>query len=321
MDLLAVFSLVVLTVSSAHSHADTQLQEPDVQSGQGISVYLMRQVFKLEGTVEEIKTTQLKRIEEDIDELKSNANNDNEPQEFEELRQENEAMKAEIEDLSQEIENIKKKTSELQESNSELQERSTALQESNSELQKEVSKLLISNEAVSNSKGQMCDEMEQRFGIVETRLSQAKSEMERLDKLESELKMCRGLVDSLKIETKETKENCDNESAQVRALLEQKMLSMSTKIDRQETCQSGLNVGVHAYPQHSFPYTVTVKFNPPFKNAPAFVYGTTLLDTISSIHYNARLTEVTNELFTLSMITWSSYSLYGARISWMACPK
>ena len=79
----------------------------------------MGEVFKLKGILEEIKTTQLKRIEEDIEELKLQDHHDGDEsadnnQDIEDLRrengvirQENKEMKAEVEFLAKEIERIK----------------------------------------------------------------------------------------------------------------------------------------------------------------------------------------------------------------------
>ena len=109
--------------------------------------------------------------------------------------------------------------------------------------------------------------------------------------------------------------------ADIEKCIETKINSLSAKIDGQEKCQSGLGVGVHTYPQHSFPYSVTVRFDPPFGEVPAFAYGTTLLDSTKFTHYYTTIDTLTNEMFTLSINTWGGYNLWGARISWMACPR
>ena len=57
--------------------------------------------------------------------------------------------------------------------------------------------------------------------------------------------------------------------------------------------------------QHSFPYSVTGRFDPPFKEVPAFIYRTTLLLTTNFTHYNTFIDTLTNEMFFLSILnTW-----------------
>lgn len=97
--------------------------------------------------------------------------------------------------------------------------------------------------------------------------------------------------------------------------------TLSTEISVQEGCQSGRGAGVHTSPKHSFPYSATVKFNPPFKHDPAFVYGFYLLDATNAIRVKADLLQVSRTSFTINFISWFDKNLWGARISWMACPK
>ena len=81
--------------------------------------------------------------------------------------------------------------------------------------------------------------------------------------------------------------------------------------------------GDHAYPQIRFPKQGYIKFNPPFSHTPAVVYGLYMLD--SSNRQNVRLTTtisgVSKNGFTMRVATFSGTEMWGARISWMACPK
>ncbi|XP_063447689.1 uncharacterized protein LOC134727241 [Mytilus trossulus] len=87
-------------------------------------------------------------------------------------------------------------------------------------------------------------------------------------------------------------------------------------------CQSGV-FGEHAYPEIKFPASGYITFNPPFTAVPALVYGLYLYD--SSKNTNSRLvTNVTNlskSGFNLKISTFAGTKMWGARISWMACPK
>ncbi|XP_071133208.1 uncharacterized protein [Mytilus edulis] len=86
-------------------------------------------------------------------------------------------------------------------------------------------------------------------------------------------------------------------------------------------CQSGV-FGEHAYPERKFPVSRYITFNPPFTAVPALVYGLYLYDT--SKDSNSRLvTEVTNlskSGFNMKIKTSGDTKMWGARISWMACP-
>lgn len=84
-------------------------------------------------------------------------------------------------------------------------------------------------------------------------------------------------------------------------------------------CQSGRDIGAHAYPHRSFPYDVTIKFDPPFKAKPALSYGLTLIDTLKHTAVNVVLTSLTEQSFSLNFQGWGGGQLYGARISWIAC--
>ncbi|XP_071128552.1 uncharacterized protein [Mytilus edulis] len=89
-----------------------------------------------------------------------------------------------------------------------------------------------------------------------------------------------------------------------------------------EGCQSGV-FGEHAYPEIKFPASGYITFNPPFTAVPALVYGLYLYDT--SKGSNSRLfTDVTNlskSGFNMKIRAWADTKMWGARISWMACPK
>ncbi|XP_071128551.1 uncharacterized protein [Mytilus edulis] len=87
-------------------------------------------------------------------------------------------------------------------------------------------------------------------------------------------------------------------------------------------CQSGV-FGKHAYPEIKFPASTYITFDPPFTATPALVYGLYLYD--SSKDANSRLvTDVSNlskSGFNLKIKTFAGTKMWGARISWMACPK
>ncbi|XP_071128878.1 uncharacterized protein [Mytilus edulis] len=89
-----------------------------------------------------------------------------------------------------------------------------------------------------------------------------------------------------------------------------------------EGCQSGV-FGEHAYPEIKFPASGYITFNPPFTAVPALVYGLYLYDTWKDS--NSRLvTDVTNlskSGFNMKIKTYADTKMWGARISWMACPK
>ncbi|XP_063445817.1 uncharacterized protein LOC134725715 isoform X2 [Mytilus trossulus] len=91
---------------------------------------------------------------------------------------------------------------------------------------------------------------------------------------------------------------------------------------KRQGCQSGV-FGEHAYPEIKFPASGYITFNPPFSDVPALVYGLYLYDT--SKDSNSRLvTDVTNlskSGFNMKIYTYADTKMWGARMSWMACPK
>ena len=86
--------------------------------------------------------------------------------------------------------------------------------------------------------------------------------------------------------------------------------------------QSG-EVGEHSYPTVKFPVVTQVNFNPPFAEKPALTYGLFLLD--SNKNQNVRVRTKVDNLsttgFKLTIQTFADTVMWGARISWMACPK
>ncbi|CAC5399891.1 unnamed protein product [Mytilus coruscus] len=86
--------------------------------------------------------------------------------------------------------------------------------------------------------------------------------------------------------------------------------------------QSG-TFGAHAYPQVKFPASRDIKFNPQFDATPSLVYGLYLYDTWKDT--NPRLSTyirgLTRNGFNLVITTFSNTVMWGAHISWMACPK
>ena len=104
--------------------------------------------------------------------------------------------------------------------------------------------------------------------------------------------------------------------------LDERTTSINERFERTERCQSGTEVGEHTYPAQAFPLERTVKFDPPFKKVPAFSYGTMLLDSTSHLSVKLHLLSLTTESFKIKINTWGKkYALYGAKFSWMACPK
>ena len=103
--------------------------------------------------------------------------------------------------------------------------------------------------------------------------------------------------------------------------LSKRLDSIDKTLAQTESCQSGNDVGAPPTPQSPFPYTVTVRFNPPFNNVPAFVYGTRVPDVVGHFSYEAILDRLTRQSFTLSIRSWPNIVAYGVRVSWMACPK
>ena len=108
----------------------------------------------------------------------------------------------------------------------------------------------------------------------------------------------------------------------VKEEVDKRTAAIYDRIDNAEGCQSGTEIGEHTYPAQSFPLERTVKFDRPFQKVPAFSFGTTLLDSTSHLSVHVQLRSLTPESFTIYINTWGGiYALYGARISWMACPK
>lgn len=205
----------------------------------------------------------------------------------------------------------------LQDTKTKLEEHNTNTDSAISALKDELGETIVE---LGRFAGRL-DEIENRCEKLETeqyklfKIQQV--EKDRTDKLESELQKHKELIASLTTALGTTNE----ELSGIQASLGNKVDTLTSQMEGREKCQSGNGVGVHTYPSHSFPYTVTVRFDPPFRRTPAFVYGTVLLDATTHTRYNAALQQLTKELFTLRMVTWAQYYLWGARISWMACPK
>lgn len=193
----------------------------------------------------------------------------------------------------------------LERNNADLTKKVAELANRQTLLETAVRELETTRETVGRLK-----EIEQRLVKVEAAFTKTNDAIGRFDNTQTELQMLKDIVETLKMSVLENQEHFN-----------EKISDLTTNIERQEKCQSGLGVGAHTHPQHSFPYTVTVKFDPPFKNVPSFVYGTTMLDASKVTHYNTILRELTAESFTLHIHTWTDYYLWGARVSWMACPK
>ena len=90
----------------------------------------------------------------------------------------------------------------------------------------------------------------------------------------------------------------------------------------QSACQSGHHIGrSDSHARIIFPFHVIIMFEPPFKSKPAFSYGLTYLHSMKHLSVNVELISLTEESFKLKFVSWGGEELYGARVSWIACPK
>ena len=110
---------------------------------------------------------------------------------------------------------------------------------------------------------------------------------------------------------------------------DERTISITQWFEKIEGCQSGdaLELGSHNYPARSLPLERTIRFHPPFRKVPAVSYANTLLDSVASTSGNSlnvhlQLISLTPKSFTLKLLkAGRAHAVYGARISWMACPK
>lgn len=156
------------------------------------------------------------------------------------------------------------------------------------------------------------DDIEIRCGKLET--EQSKTFETRQDRQETFKSETQKLIVALTARLDETVK----ELADVRASLGNRVDSLTTQMNDQEKCQSG-TVGAAAWPTRAFPYTKTVSFNPPFKQTPSFVYGPVYMDS-GYVRFNGRVKRLTKDVFTLEIVTWAEYNLWGLTFRWMACP-
>lgn len=150
------------------------------------------------------------------------------------------------------------------------------------------------------------------LGDIEFRCVKLETEQKRLETFKSETQR---FIMALTARLDETTKELSN----VRASLGNRVEYLTTQMDQQEKCQSG-TVGAADYPSRVFPYTKTVRFHPPFKQAPNFVCGPVYLDS-GYVRFDASLKRLTKDLFTLEIVTWEAYDLWGLKFRWMACPK
>lgn len=156
------------------------------------------------------------------------------------------------------------------------------------------------------------DDLEIRCEKLETEQSKMfKTHQERQEAFESETQK---LIVALTARLDET----IKELADVRASLGNRVESLTTQMNDQQKCQSG-TVGAGAWPSRVFPYTQTVRFNPPFKQTPSFVYGPVYMDS-GYVRFSGRVKRLTKDVFTLEIVTWADYNLWGLTFRWMACP-
>ena len=110
---------------------------------------------------------------------------------------------------------------------------------------------------------------------------------------------------------------------------DERTISITQRFEKIEGCQSGdaLELGSHNYPARSLPLERTIRFDPPFRKVPAVSYANTLLHSVAttfgnSLNVNLQLISLTPESFTIKLLkAGRAHAVYGARISWMACPK
>ena len=110
----------------------------------------------------------------------------------------------------------------------------------------------------------------------------------------------------------------DKALVKIKDELDKRTTSINERFEKTEGCQSGYEVfESNTYPAQVIPLDRTVKFDRPFQKVPAFSYGTTTVH----LRTNLQLISLTTESFKIKFHTWGGYALYGARVSWMACPK
>lgn len=97
---------------------------------------------------------------------------------------------------------------------------------------------------------------------------------------------------------------------------------IASAVENREKCQSGF-VDVHPFPGTLSSDTRVVHFNPPFRNTPTIVVGTTHIDAAvsSNIRFNVYVKESSRTGFTVAMDTWADTVLYWLGVRWMACPN
>ncbi|WAR12833.1 hypothetical protein MAR_027013 [Mya arenaria] len=88
----------------------------------------------------------------------------------------------------------------------------------------------------------------------------------------------------------------------------------------EEKCQSG-EIGPLVRPL--YPVTLTINFRPAFNSKPAIVYGLKVLDSAhnTNVRVDGHITEMTSAFFKFKIRSWADTVMYGAKFSWMACPK
>ena len=116
----------------------------------------------------------------------------------------------------------------------------------------------------------------------------------------------------------------DKALVKIKDELDMRTTSINERFEKMEGCQSGYEVGALRLfnSDQAFPLDRTVKFDPPFQKVPAFSYGTTLLASGSQLSVNLELISLTTESFTIKFHNMGlKNALFGAGVSWMACPK
>ena len=70
-------------------------------------------------------------------------------------------------------------------------------------------------------------------------------------------------------------------------------------------------------------HSATIQFDPPFGVPPAVMEAFSTLDSArdKNLRVVSEVSDITTETAKLRVFTWDDSNLYGAKLSWIACPK
>ncbi|XP_056013411.1 uncharacterized protein LOC125682260 [Ostrea edulis] len=99
-------------------------------------------------------------------------------------------------------------------------------------------------------------------------------------------------------------------------------LETQLSTDKKFRCETG-QLGKHANPAPSWPLIQTVTFKTAFQEKPTVTYGLYLLDAAytANLRVVTEAKNVTNTGFQVKLNTWADTTMFGARVSWMACGR